>query len=140
MSEPKHKHYHKDVSDRQTIDIYGVCEVFEVDDVSGRLHHAIKKILMAGKRGSKGYRQDIQEAVDTLNEKLRALDSGKKNDAAWTSHDGSECPVNDGAEIDILYRDGSEMIGTKCEPDGEFWRWDKESKGDTDIMGYRVYG
>lgn len=74
MSEPKHKHYHKDVSDRQTIDIYGVCEVFEVDDVSGRLHHAIKKILMAGKRGSKGYRQDIQEAVDTLNEKLRALD------------------------------------------------------------------
>jgi hypothetical protein len=74
MSEPKHKHYHKDVSDRQTIDIYGVCEVFEVDDVSGRLHHAVKKILMAGKRGSKGYRQDIQEAVDTLSEKLRALD------------------------------------------------------------------
>ena len=73
MSEQKHKHYHKDVSGRQTIDIYGVCEVFEVDDVSGRLHHAIKKILMAGKRGSKGYRQDIQEAVDTLNEKLLAL-------------------------------------------------------------------
>lgn len=70
----KHSHYHKDVSDRQTIDIYGVCEVFEVDDVSGRLHHAVKKILMAGKRGSKGYRQDIQEAVDTLNEKLLALD------------------------------------------------------------------
>lgn len=99
MSEPKHKHYHKDVSDRQTIDIYGVCEVFEVDDVSGRLHHAVKKILMAGKRGSKGYRQDIQEAVDTLNEKLRALDSGKKNietkiKPEYIPHDGGPCPIN----------------------------------------------
>lgn len=98
MSEPKHKHYHKDVSDRQTIDIYGVCEVFEVDDVSGRLHHAVKKILMAGKRGSKGYRQDIQEAVDTLNEKLRSLDGlgniEPKIKREYIPHDGGKCPIN----------------------------------------------
>lgn len=83
---------------------------------------------------------DIVGYAKLVDDRLALAELPTKNDAAWTSHDGSECPVNDGAEIDILYRDGSEMIGTKCEPDGPFWRWDENSNEATDIMGYRVYG
>ena len=63
----KHSHYHKDVSKLETIDVYKVCELFDVDDKSGAIHHAVKKLLCSGYRGVKDKRQDVQEAVDTLN-------------------------------------------------------------------------
>lgn len=68
--ERKHNHYHKDVSNLTTVDVYKVCELFEVEDKSGALQHAIKKLLCSGSRGVKGKRQDVQEAVDTLNRYL----------------------------------------------------------------------
>lgn len=67
---PKHSHYHKDVSDYDTIDIYAVCKIFDVQDTSGCLQHAIKKLLVTGKRGHKDRQTDIQNAVDTLNRLL----------------------------------------------------------------------
>lgn len=63
----KHSHYHKDVSNLTAVDVYKVCELFEVKDDSGALHHAIKKLLCSGYRGVKDKKQDVQEAVDTLN-------------------------------------------------------------------------
>lgn len=62
----KHSHYHKNVSNLETIDVYQVCRLFELDDHSGALHHALKKILCPGKRGVKSRNQDIQEAIDSL--------------------------------------------------------------------------
>lgn len=71
----KHSHYYKDVSQLEEIDVYRVCELFEVDDPSGALQHAIKKLLCTGKRGAgKDFRKDIQEAIDTLRRKLDMLD------------------------------------------------------------------
>lgn len=69
--ETKLKHlypkYHKDVSDLDTIDIYKIHELFEINDPSGRIHHASKKLLLAGSRnGGKDKFQDIREARDTL--------------------------------------------------------------------------
>lgn len=59
--------YHKDVSDLDTIDIYKIHELFEINDPSGRIHHASKKLLLAGSRnGGKDKFQDIREARDTL--------------------------------------------------------------------------
>lgn len=72
-SKPKHSHYHKDVSDYDTIDIYAVCKIFDVQDTSGCLQHAIKKLLVTGKRGHKDRKTDIQNAIDTLN-RLLALE------------------------------------------------------------------
>lgn len=69
-SKPKHSHYHKDVSDYETIDIYAVCKIFDVQDTSGCLQHAIKKLLVTGKRGHKDRQTDIQNAIDTLNRLL----------------------------------------------------------------------
>lgn len=73
---PKHSHYHKDVSQYDTIDVYAVCKIFDVQDTSGCLQHAIKKLLVTGQRGHKDRQTDIQNAIDTLN-RLLELEHGK---------------------------------------------------------------
>ena len=62
----KHNHYHK-LCPYNSIDIYRICQLFEVNDPSGAKQHAIKKILMAGNRGGKDEYKDMQEAADTIN-------------------------------------------------------------------------
>lgn len=61
---PKYPHYFKDVSDVDAIDLYHVAKLYEITDPA--LFHAFKKIACAGKRGSKGQAQDVQEAIDAL--------------------------------------------------------------------------
>ena len=63
-------HYFKDVSTLSDIDIYQVCKLFDIQDSSGCLQHAIKKLLVSGNRGYKDNLQDIKEARDTLNRYL----------------------------------------------------------------------
>lgn len=62
--EKKHSHYFKDVSHLDHVDVYRVLELFGVREHA--IGHAIKKLLVAGNRGSKNQPQDIQEAIDTL--------------------------------------------------------------------------
>lgn len=70
----KHSHYHKSVEHLNAVDVYRVCELFKVDDPSGATQHAIKKLLLPGGRGGgKPKRQDIQEAVDTLQRRLEMM-------------------------------------------------------------------
>ena len=59
----KHNHYHKQCP-YNSIDIYRILLMYEVTDPC--LAHAIKKLLVAGKRGAKSEYADIQEAIDTL--------------------------------------------------------------------------
>lgn len=59
-----HDHYFKDVSSLQRVDVYRVLRLFEVTDPC--IQHAVKKLLVAGGRGSKGVDKDIQEAIDSL--------------------------------------------------------------------------
>lgn len=61
--------YYKEVPAGVTeLDIYMVCHIFQVQDYSGALHHAIKKLLLPGVRtGGKSRRDDVKEARDTLN-------------------------------------------------------------------------
>ncbi len=67
MTKKRHKHYFKNVSHLNEIDVYRVCQLFDINDPSGALHHAFKKILVAGSRGGgKDRDRDIQEAIDTL--------------------------------------------------------------------------
>lgn len=77
----KHSHYHKDISHLDTLDIYRVCDLFITNDPSGALAHAAKKILVAGGRGAKDIRKDLQEAIDTLQRKLEMLDEDAERDA-----------------------------------------------------------
>lgn len=60
--------YHKDVSGFETVDVYAVHKLFDINDPSGCLQHASKKLLLSGVRtGGKSKFDDIKEARDTLN-------------------------------------------------------------------------
>lgn len=69
----KHNHYFKDVSDIDEVDVYRVCDLFEVNDASGAIQHALKKLLCSGQRGVKVYRKDLEEARDSIQRKLDIL-------------------------------------------------------------------
>jgi hypothetical protein len=60
----KHSHYFKSVEGLKTIDVYRVLELFAVTDPC--IQHAVKKLLVAGGRGSKDISKDIREAIVTL--------------------------------------------------------------------------
>lgn len=77
---PKHSHYHKDVSQYDTIDIYVICDLY-VKDNSGCIQHAVKKLLCCGERGVKSNVKDLQEAIDTIQRKIEMLQcQGEVND------------------------------------------------------------
>lgn len=70
--ERKHSHYFKDVRHLDYIDVYQVCKLFPIEDDSGAITHATKKLLVAGGRGAgKDMIKDITEARDTLNRYLQ---------------------------------------------------------------------
>lgn len=53
--------------DWRAIDTYRVNVMFPIEDTSGRLIHARKKLLVCGTRtGGKSMLKDVQEAYDTL--------------------------------------------------------------------------
>jgi len=64
----KYPKYWKHLPDEwAAVDVYRVCQLFPVDDASGRINHARKKLLVPGVRtGGKSMQKDIQEAIDTL--------------------------------------------------------------------------
>lgn len=74
--ERKHNHYFKKCP-YDYVDVYRVLELFEVDNPC--LQHAIKKLLVAGGRGVKDTKKDIQEAIDTLTRKLEMDEERNKS-------------------------------------------------------------
>lgn len=73
----KYPKYYKDVSGLNEIDVYQIHNLFDVQDASGCLQHASKKLLLSGVRtGGKSKYDDIREARDTLTRWL-AINSGK---------------------------------------------------------------
>ena len=66
--------YYKDVSSLSAIDVYAVHELFGIDDSSGCIQHASKKLLLCGVRtGGKDVATEIKEARDTLTRKLQLM-------------------------------------------------------------------
>lgn len=64
----KYPKYYKPVGNLKEVDVYQICNLFGLEDASGAIHHAVKKLLLSGVRtGGKTKRQDIMEARDTLN-------------------------------------------------------------------------
>lgn len=64
LTEKKHYHYFKDVSNLLKIDVYRVLKLFDVTDPC--IQHAVKKLLCAGGRGVKDVDKDVHEAIDSL--------------------------------------------------------------------------
>lgn len=70
--------YFKDVSKLKSVDIYRVLNLFDVR--SHAVGHAIKKLLCAGKRGAKDYRQDLIEAKASIDRELEMMDEEEPHD------------------------------------------------------------
>jgi hypothetical protein len=69
--------YYKSVGELTEVDVYAVHQLFSLDDTSGCIHHASKKLLLSGVRtGGKTKQQDIREARDTLNRWLELNGEG----------------------------------------------------------------
>lgn len=63
----RYPQYYKPVGEFTEIDVYATHHLFNLQDPSGCLHHASKKILLSGVRtGGKSAFKDIKEARDTL--------------------------------------------------------------------------
>lgn len=71
----KYPKYYKSVVGISEIDVYHVHHLFDIQDPSGAIQHASKKLLLSGVRtGGKSKYDDIREARDSLN---RWLDLNK---------------------------------------------------------------
>jgi len=58
-------HYHKPIPEKcKHVDVYRVLLMFSVTDPC--IQHAVKKLLVAGGRGSKDIQKDISEAIASL--------------------------------------------------------------------------
>lgn len=63
----KYPQYYKKVGQLTEIDVYAVHHLFDIQDPSGAIQHASKKLLLSGVRtGGKSQFKDIKEARDTL--------------------------------------------------------------------------
>lgn len=63
----KYPKYYKSVQGLKEVDVYAVHQLFDIQDPSGAIQHASKKLLLSGVRtGGKSVYDDIREARDTL--------------------------------------------------------------------------
>lgn len=64
----KYPKYYKSTNGATEVDVYAVHQMFDIQDPSGAIQHASKKLLLSGVRtGGKSKFDDIREARDTLN-------------------------------------------------------------------------
>jgi hypothetical protein len=63
--EPQRSKYHREIKPGVWVDVYDVLNAFGVK--CHALAHAIKKLLMPGERGAKDYKQDCDEAIQSIN-------------------------------------------------------------------------
>ena len=68
----RYPQYYKSVGDLTEIDVYATHMLFNIQDPSGCIQHASKKLLLSGVRtGGKSAYKDITEARDTINRWLQ---------------------------------------------------------------------
>lgn len=74
----KYPKYYKSVGNMTEVDVYAIHHLFDIQDPSGAIQHASKKLLLSGVRtGGKTMLQDIKEARDTLTRWIQLQESIK---------------------------------------------------------------
>lgn len=76
----KYTHYFKDVAGLKRLDVYRVCDLWEIK--RSAVAHAIKKLLCAGNRGAKDYLKDLKEARDSIDREIQMVQEDMERGAA----------------------------------------------------------
>ena len=71
--QPTRSRYHRTIRGA-TLDLYDIAEAYGLD--SHRIFHAVKKLVMAGRRGHKDRAQDLREAVVSIESELQKMKGG----------------------------------------------------------------
>ena len=109
------------------MDIYRVYDLFGV--TSHRIAHAIKKLLMPGKRGDKGPVQDLQEAVGSIKSEINEqVDDGLfvtlkdiQNDPQYDKvRNRLEKEFNDMVSPTVFTRDPDGELRSRVKPEHDF--------------------
>lgn len=124
------------------IDTYVINRMFPVDDVTGTIIHARKKLLIPGVRsGGKSMLKDVIEARDTLNRYIALMSepeievilrdpdtvvrrAGEALGDNWFAHVGNTMPtVFDGDElVEVRLASKTEYVGNFAKP-AKDWVW-----------------
>jgi len=73
-SEVKKSKYHREIKPGVWVDVYDVLDAFDPENRNAADDHAIKKMLLPGKRGVKCGRRDRVEAIQSLERSLQKID------------------------------------------------------------------
>ncbi len=65
--------YHRTING-VTLDLYDLAEAYGIE--SHRVFHAVKKLILAGRRGHKDREQDLREAIVSIESELRKMKGG----------------------------------------------------------------
>jgi hypothetical protein len=71
--QPTPSRYHRTIHG-VTLDLYDLAEAYGID--SHRVFHAVKKLVMAGRRGHKDREQDLREAIVSIESELQKMKGG----------------------------------------------------------------
>lgn len=98
----KYPQYYKNVAHLTEVDVYQVHDLFGITDHSGALHHASKKLLLAGVRtGGKPVIEDIREARDSLTRYLDIQESKQPQVETKLVFPGISLATVNGVAVDI---------------------------------------
>lgn len=70
---PAPSRYHRTINGA-TLDLYDIAEAYGID--SHRIFHAVKKLILAGRRGHKDREQDLREAIVSIQSELQKMKGG----------------------------------------------------------------
>lgn len=70
---PTTSRYHRTINGA-TLDLYDIAEAYGLD--SHRIFHAVKKLILAGRRGHKDCEQDLREAIVSIESELQKMKGG----------------------------------------------------------------
>ena len=68
-----HSKYHREIKTGVWVDVYDVLQAFNPENRNAADDHAIKKMLLPGKRGAKDGTQDRKEAIASLERSIQIL-------------------------------------------------------------------
>jgi len=110
--------YIKSIKHLNAIDIYRILDLYGV--TRPPVQHAVKKLLCAGQRGVKSERQDLQEALESIDRALVMMD---EDDAYAGMGSEEKCAVEPPDARKPDWKDAPEWASWLAQDSSGVWNW-----------------